>query len=92
MVDWTICIFVWVLLPSRRFHPGERSSIHVVARPPNRKCCRQLWYVVFPQLLNVLTFMGGVEMGDGLDGSGDWGCTHRYHPVYELPPPLYSGC
>ena len=28
---------------------------------------------VFSQLLNVLTFMGGVEMGDGSDGSGDWG-------------------
>ena len=25
------------------------------------------------QLLNVLTFMGGVEMGDGSDGSGDCG-------------------
>ena len=25
------------------------------------------------QLLNVQTFMGGVEMGDGSDGSGDWG-------------------
>ena len=28
---------------------------------------------VVSQLLNVLTFMGGVEMGDGSDGSGDWG-------------------
>ena len=25
------------------------------------------------QLLNVLAFMGGVEMGDLSDGSGDWG-------------------
>ena len=28
---------------------------------------------VVSQLLSVLTFMGGVEMGDGSDGSGDWG-------------------
>ena len=28
---------------------------------------------VVSQLLNVLTFMGGVEMGDGSDWSGDWG-------------------
>ena len=28
---------------------------------------------VVSQLLNMLTFMGGVEMGDGSDGFGDWG-------------------
>ena len=31
-MDWATNIFVWVHLPSERFHPGERSSIRVVAR------------------------------------------------------------
>ena len=35
MMDWTKRIFVWVRLRNERFHPGERSSIHVMARPPN---------------------------------------------------------
>ena len=39
--------FVWVRLPNGKFHPGERSSILVLTRPPNRNCCRQLWFAEF---------------------------------------------
>ena len=30
-----------------------------------------VWVVSHPSI--VLTFIGGVEIGDGMDGSGDWG-------------------
>ena len=40
--------FVSVSLANEKFHPGERSSIFVLARPPNRNCCRPLWYAEFP--------------------------------------------
>ena len=73
VIDWTIGIFVWVRLPNKRFHLGKKSSIHVVARPPNRRGLSSVVLCGVPQLLNVLTFMGGVDMGDGSDGSGDWG-------------------
>ena len=61
-----------VRLRIQTFRLGEMSGRPVVARVPSRKCRRQLWYVV-SQLLKALTFMGGVEMGDGGDGSGDSG-------------------
>ena len=40
VMDWTICVFVWVRLRNQMFRPGERSGIPVVARPTNRRCCR----------------------------------------------------
>ena len=71
--DWTADRFVWFRLPNGKFHPGEWSSILVLARPPKRKCCRPLWYAKFLNINCVhLTFMRGVDMGGGSDGSGDW--------------------
>ena len=40
--DWAADKFVWVRLPNGRFRPGDRSSVRVLARPPNRRfviCC-----------------------------------------------------
>ena len=47
-MDWAADKFVWVCLPNGNFHPGERSSTLVWARPPIRKCCHSLWYAEFP--------------------------------------------
>ena len=47
-IDWVADNFVWARIPNGKFRPGEKSSVPVLARPPNRRCCHPLWYAELP--------------------------------------------
>ena len=70
-MDWAAGKFVCIGLPKERFFPCENSSVPVGAHPPNRKFYQLRCGVSEPSI--VLRFIDGLEMGDGSEGSGDWG-------------------
>ena len=88
-MDCTADNFVWVCLPNGGFHPRERSSILVLARPPKRKCCRPWWFAEFHncQMYShswVLLRLAIVLMTLVTKG---YNCYHIHH-LWGLLPPL----
>ena len=71
-MDWAADKSVWVFFPRRVFVQGRvpvYTSWLILRIESVVICCGMRG----SQPYIILNFMGGVEMGDGSDGSGDWG-------------------
>ena len=78
-----------VHLRIQTFRPGEMSSRPGVVRLPSRKCCRQLWYGLFPNCYTHLHSWVVLRWAIAMTAQVTPGSIVRCHPVFALQLPLY---
>ena len=87
-MDLAAVKFFWVRLPNEKFRPGESSSVPVLARPPNRRCCHLFWYAEFPSRQLYSSSWVGLKCVMALMApvTGGYKCNHYESDLVGLPP------